>query len=146
MFVHRLIYLSNKAPGLNAGDLADILETSRRNNRMRDVTGMLIVTRKMFIQALEGSEGAVHEIFDRIRRDVRHTDVHAIIDAKAPSRAFPDWSMGFSEQSDEALRDQAKLLGIMSTAETFDALNAEPSIATSLLAKLSTDQSGHAFL
>jgi len=137
MLTHRLIYISNKAPNLVAEDISSILESARISNQNNGVTGMLIVTRKMFIQALEGEEEAVRAVFSKIKKDPRHSDIRVIVDAKAPARAFPIWSMGFSEQSEEILRGQAASLGIMSKDETYNALNTEPSIATSLLAKLS---------
>ncbi len=141
MSVHRLIYISKRTLGLGADDVAQILESARRNNAPREVTGMLIVTESMFIQALEGDAGAVHEIFGKIMPDPRHTDVEVISDASAPSRAFADWSMGFSEQSDEALKTEADLADVLSKEALFDALGANRSIATRMLSNLATKNS-----
>jgi len=137
MIVHRIVYLSKRNPNLSSGDIAEILESSRRNNQRHDVTGMLIVSSTMFIQLLEGDEENVRKIFATVAQDQRHSDVRVIVDTKAPNRAFPDWTMGFSEQSDEMLREKAKLPGVMSKEEMFDVLNSKPSLATMLLKKLS---------
>ena len=54
--MRRLIYTSLVAPGLDDRDalLDSILKTSVRNNAQVAVTGMLVLYRNQFIQALEG--------------------------------------------------------------------------------------------
>ena len=95
----RLVYYSRNR--LNPGDsappaeLAAILSASRRNNEKVGVTGALLFNAGCFGQVLEGPRDAVEEVFERIQQDDRHGEVSLLAFAPVPSRAFPNWSMGF---------------------------------------------------
>lgn len=73
--------------------LGSILEASVRNNADVAVTGMLLLYRQHFIQALEGPAEGVEAIYRRVLRDSRHWDLKLIEDATAPSRSFAGWAM-----------------------------------------------------
>lgn len=74
-------------------DLAAILERARARNAAAEVTGALMFTRLMFVQALEGPAAAMEDVFERICRDPRHADLEVIEYAVAGERVFGDWSM-----------------------------------------------------
>lgn len=90
-----LVYVSTAAEPMNEQDLSALLETSREMNSRSDITGMLLYKNGRFIQLLEGHEGEVKKVFDRIRRDERHFDVELLWFRYAQYREFPDWTMGF---------------------------------------------------
>ncbi len=90
----RLLYISTSRTPVTAPMLADILRTSRRNNVRCDVTGLLIVGGKRFLQALEGPESAVQATFDRIDGDPRHFAVVQLAREGITTRQFPSWAMG----------------------------------------------------
>ena len=93
----RLIYRSRGALKGTASDvergLEAILEASRRRNAGEGVTGALVFTRLLFVQALEGPSAAVEAVFDRICCDLRHTGVEIIEFAPVAQRGFGEWSM-----------------------------------------------------
>lgn len=108
----RLIYKSRSALEGTGSDIQRgydaILETSRRRNAAEGVTGALMFTHFLFVQALEGPAEVVEQVFDRICCDLRHTAVEIIEYGPAPARSFGDWSMTHLEADGraQALLDQ----------------------------------------
>ncbi|MGI4746223.1 MAG: BLUF domain-containing protein [Janthinobacterium lividum] len=98
--LYRVIYCSrNEMPpmpdGADAG-IRDILENSRRNNELLNVTGGLLFSEGCFAQVLEGPIGAVTDTFERIQMDERHGTVTVLQAEHITSREFPSWSMGYA--------------------------------------------------
>lgn len=102
--MHRLLYLSSASFAFSDKDLHDILTTSRKNNALHDITGLLLYHDKSILQILEGEETAILALFIKIMRDPRHTGVLKLIDEQTDDRDFSDWSMGFKKLSDEEWR------------------------------------------
>jgi len=114
-----LAYVSTATRPMTPDDLRGILETSRTNNRTRDVTGMLLYKGQTFLQFLEGPEPAVRERYDRIGQDPRHTGVVAVSERRIEHREFSEWTMGFEDL--DAI-DAVKLRGFTPLlARPFDA-------------------------
>jgi len=90
----RLIYRSHSL--IPADDrrasLASIFTTARSNNKRLGVTGALLLTDHYFVQALEGDEPVVRELYERIARDPAHDDLR-LIDTQAGARVFARWAM-----------------------------------------------------
>ena len=101
--IYRLVYTSrNLIPGTEdeqAAVVAQILETSQRNNGKVGVTGALLFNSGTFAQVLEGPRTAVEATFERIQRDPRHSDVSVLQCEAVDDRGFPTWSMAFTGQS-----------------------------------------------
>jgi hypothetical protein len=91
----RLVYVSQASHDLTDPELVDLLEVSRRLNQRDRITGALAYHGQRFLQVLEGSETAVHDVFSRICRDLRNSDQIVILSAPLVERAFPNWSMGW---------------------------------------------------
>ena len=90
--VRRLIYAS-QATGNPAIDLFTILATSRANNGLDGITGVLWVAEGRYIQVLEGPDESVELTFARIRQDFRHREIEVLRDEQATEREFGDWHM-----------------------------------------------------
>ena len=90
----RLLYISTARQEITAEMLADILGASRRNNALADVTGLLVVGGRRFLQALEGPQIAVQATYDRISRDPRHFAIVQLARDSISERQFPRWAMG----------------------------------------------------
>ena len=105
-----------------------ILLQSRRNNRKREVGGMLHFGNGRFFQYLEGEADVVDRLFARIRDDDRHWDVRQLTRSALADRRFADWSMKFVvlEQVVAEVLDRAGL-------QTFDPYEFTPSIIEDLL-------------
>ena len=84
-------------------ELDALLDESRSWNVDHGITGMLLYIQGellqhkegRFIQALEGNESDVREIFSKIKTDKRHFNVSVLIETSMLSRNFKDWTMGF---------------------------------------------------
>jgi hypothetical protein len=87
-------------------DVGEILATSKTNNGMNGISGLLLFDGLKFVQALEGPDNSVAAAFARICSDPRHTDVRVASDRLVEVREFPYWSMDLREPgvvSDDAL-------------------------------------------
>ncbi len=95
MALQSLTYVSSATRDMTEQDIKDILHTSRRNNQARNITGMLLYRNGYFIQALEGEEEDVMELYHRIEQDPRHKNALVVSTDPIEERVFNDWSMGF---------------------------------------------------
>jgi hypothetical protein len=101
-----LVYVSSATRPFSGEDLRVLLETCRKNNAELGVTGMLLYKDGNFMQALEGDEGAVRRLYERIAADPRHGGEITLQQGFAEGRQFSDWSMGFRDlDSPEARSD-----------------------------------------
>ena len=90
-----LIYFSHATQAMESKDLKDLLTRARERNKLRGITGLLLYQSGYFLQALEGDDDTVHELFKKIQKDSRHHTVTKIYDQEADERNFKDWQMGF---------------------------------------------------
>lgn len=90
-----ITYLSLATVPLSEHDLGALLVKCRANNQRMGITGMLLYYPNNFLQTLEGPESAVSELFNEIRRDLRHKSVHVLVREAIEERDFPEWTMGF---------------------------------------------------
>lgn len=95
-----LVYVSQATHDFQDDELSDLLASSRRNNAQQGITGLLLYESRLFMQALEGPRTAVEALYQRIRRDPRHTDVHIICEDHIQSRNFGPWRMAFQRAGD----------------------------------------------
>lgn len=93
--MRRLLYISSSSDARDDATLESILRVSRRNNAAVAVTGLLVVGGKRFLQALEGPEDAVEQVFARIAQDPRHRAVVMLSRKTIERRMFGDWAMGY---------------------------------------------------
>lgn len=103
----RVLYISTARDHPTPDMLADILRRSRWNNAAADVTGLLVVGGRRFLQALEGPREAVLTTFARIHRDPRHFAVVQLCSEPITTRQFAGWAMG--AQAGRTPRDTATL-------------------------------------
>lgn len=94
---YRLLYISSAKKPLAPAELDGILRKSRRNNAAADISGLLIVGGRRFLQVLEGPEMAITETFERIRLDPRHYAIVSLAREPIEARSFGAWSMGYAQ-------------------------------------------------
>ena len=88
-----LTYTSRARLDLQTTDLEDIHRIAREQNALDGITGLLVFNGTHFLQIIEGSEFAIEELVERLRRDPRHTGFEIRDRQKVDARSFPDWSM-----------------------------------------------------
>jgi hypothetical protein len=90
----RCLYASRATQSPVSKLTTSILKTSRDNNPPKGITGFLCVSGDIFIQVLEGGRDEVCELFNRIIRDERHTNVRLLAYEEIRQRKFGSWTMG----------------------------------------------------
>lgn len=90
-----LIYVSSAIKLMEEEELLLLLEEAREKNLRLGITGMLLYKEGNFMQMLEGDRKAVLELYDTIKKDDRHKDVHTIVSSEIKKRNFENWTMGF---------------------------------------------------
>ncbi len=96
MELKQIIYASSLAPGQDENCLEEILKTAVANNRKNGFTGLLLYVNRSFLQVLEGESTALDALFEKIRKDPRHTRPWTLSSALVAKREFADWSMGLA--------------------------------------------------
>jgi hypothetical protein len=89
----QLVYVSTTKTIVDQALLDAILESSRRNNAVDGVTGLLVSGGRRFLQVLEGPDQAVLRTYGRIQHDDRHFAFVLIACQTVRKRSFGDWSM-----------------------------------------------------
>jgi len=93
--MYRILYTSSATKIFEDKELEEILEKSRINNQKKEVTGLLIVKGRTFLQCLEGEKDDVLSIYEKISNDERHTNIIDLSEEDIDERLFPKWSMGY---------------------------------------------------
>lgn len=89
----RCLYASRPLEALDAPFIESILEQSRKNNPKLGITGLLCVSKDLFIQVIEGGRDEVCDLFNAIVRDERHQQVRLLIYEEISERQFGNWTM-----------------------------------------------------
>ena len=93
----RILYRSRCAvQGSDASveaEIGRILEQSQTANGGAGLTGALMLTRSMFVQALEGPAVPLEATFERICCDLRHSELQLLEFTRIEERTFAGWSM-----------------------------------------------------
>lgn len=105
--VYQILYHSRAVAPFSETELETLLARARAFNGQHNITGLLLYSNGLFVQAFEGPEAPMRALYARIQADPRHTQVVTVNEGPEPARRFPDWQMGFGhvgpEQVDEAL-------------------------------------------
>ena len=88
----RLIYVSEKTDTSDAS-LAQIIDSSTKNNPETGVTGCLLSGSNSFLQLLEGPRQRIDSLYVTINADSRHKNVVMLTDEDIDERLFASWSM-----------------------------------------------------
>lgn len=95
--LHRLVYTSFRKPTCNEQEIQKILESCKRNNPKRKVTGVLVHSNKRFLQYMEGEKKDLLELYELIKLDSRHGGVNQRNFEPIEARVFPSWEMGYKD-------------------------------------------------
>lgn len=90
-----IVYASTATKLFSPDELLELLITSRASNVQHGITGMLLYRGGNIIQAIEGEEQEVLQLYENIISDRRHKDVILLSKDPIKTRQFSDWHMGF---------------------------------------------------
>ena len=110
-------YISNKSEHVNKKDIQEIFETTQKNNKSRNITGILLYLENSFFQVLEGDRQELVAVFNTIEMDDRHENIFVVIDKPIDKQTFKDYKSGFSiVKNSEDLQNLNKYLNETSTS------------------------------
>lgn len=121
--VRQILYISDARFALSEKEIENILKISRQKNSDRAVTGILIYSDGVFIQALEGETDVIGQLYATIADDARHKNVEIISDRTIPKRNFADWAMAYIESSQSEVAHNAGIEGTLNRSEVLDLLS-----------------------
>jgi len=100
MKIYRIIYISTATSELAGDELIDICCGREENNKKLGISGILVVSNKRFLQALEGPFNELNDLYHMIAKDPRHKDIRIISYECTCTRDFPEWTMKIFSPSD----------------------------------------------
>jgi hypothetical protein len=77
----------------DAGAIDALFRTSVQNNKRDGINGCLAQPDGHFVQVIEGNEGRVGRLMERIRADARHNAVDVLGQWSIPAPLFTGWAM-----------------------------------------------------
>jgi hypothetical protein len=122
---YQLVYSSKATNKMMLSHLIGILRKARINNKLSDVTGLLVFVDGMFLQVLEGEEGRVKGLI----KVIRGTNVER--------RTFSNWEMAYTSPSTKILAMWSGLKGTRTVEEILTNLKNNPDIVPELMLHLS---------
>ncbi|MGY6555785.1 MAG: BLUF domain-containing protein [Wenzhouxiangella sp.] len=95
VYASRATFAANGDGTLVEPEVARILTQSRRNNRPKDIGGVLCFADGCFFQCLEGDPSVVEPLYQRLHADPRHADVQLLLKRSVTRRQFKLWAMKY---------------------------------------------------
>jgi hypothetical protein len=95
--MHYFIYTSKALVDPGSQACRDVVSRSQIKNASVGLTGFLHAEDGLFIQYLEGPPKPLWDLYQRIQRDDRHTNVVLLGRGSLDLRRFEDWRMGYSD-------------------------------------------------
>ncbi len=120
MSVFYLIYTSKITlqASLHTMTLPDIYRQSVARNTETNVSSVLFFKQGNFLHYMEGSEHTITQLFDKIKTDKRHKNIHVIEQGQAPNALFGHWKMHcINLDSVKDMDDISPLLDYFETAQ-----------------------------
>jgi len=90
----RLLYASRTKTKPTPKIIEAILDSSRKHNPQKGITGILCHGGDVFLQVLEGGRDAVNTLYNIISSDARHENVVILHYEEVTERRFAGWTMG----------------------------------------------------
>lgn len=98
MILNQLVYTSVRNHDCDEAEIQKVLESCKRNNPSKDITGILLHSEDRFIQYLEGPKDII-KLYDLIKLDPRHSKIFLLSYGPLKERHFPSWHMGYKHLS-----------------------------------------------
>jgi Sensors of blue-light using FAD len=89
----QLVYVSTRKPNCTGEEIEKIVESCRKNNAPLKITGVLLYSETKFIQLVEGEAKTIMGLYDKIKKDNRHTNPVMISYNPINEKSFPSWHM-----------------------------------------------------
>jgi hypothetical protein len=134
--MYHIIYSSQAKEAMTLTTLVVLLMQARSLNEQQHVTGALVYGNGQFIQVMEGDEAVVKDLYKRIFKDSRHSDVRKLAEGPILSRSFAQWSMAFGEVPADKFEVLQRVAEYQAPSQLADQLVAGQMVDERLLAKI----------
>lgn len=111
--LYSLIYTSVRSASCTEKEIEKILDSCKKNNPGKHITGVLLYSNKRFIQYIEGNEKEITALYELILSDKRHSGIMKRAFLPIQERLFPSWHMGYKDID----RQAPKYLSAISAAD-----------------------------
>ena len=128
-----LVYVSSAVNPFSPAELVELLTKAREKNSRLGITGMLLYKDGNFLQALEGEEAAVRQLYDTISQDSRHHGEIILDEGETAERQFSHWSMGFRNLDDKEVQATPGFSQFMNKPLNATDFKANPTVCWELL-------------
>ena len=99
--LYHFVYCSRAANGVDDAEVDRIVESARRHNPARGITGVLVFGSGVFFQWIEGPAAEIHKLIASLHGDPRHYDIVSLSQSEEErERLYPDWDMEKVEPQD----------------------------------------------
>jgi hypothetical protein len=130
MNLHRILYRSvaeiSGPPSSVEGTVQSIVERSRIANAACGVTGAMMFSSGVFLQAIEGEPQSVEATFERICSDLRHSRLQMMDFSAADTRAFAEFPMA-------VVPGEGKLQNLCASLSEISNAKVDPTSASALI-------------
>lgn len=141
----QVIYASVATCPFSDIELDRLLASSAAFNASVNITGMLLYGNGKFMQVLEGEDGVVEALLQRIIADSRHTKVNILVRTPIEHRDFASWSMGFRRIDRDSVRDSAHFAAFFEEDYDQNCTCGRPNLALSVLKSFAFPRQEHEF-
>lgn len=118
MNLHQLVYISKATELFDQEGLFNILGKAKENNSQQDITGSLLYDGGRFIQLLEGDKEIITNLYEKVSKDSRHTNVRLLYIKEASIRLFPNWGMNMVNLKVDKPKNLSELKEILGQINT----------------------------
>ena len=88
-----IIYASKRSTHTSEDEVDYIIDTSEKLNAEKNISGVLLVQEKYFLQYFEGDKEDVVQLMEKLYLDNRHYDLKTLHQGEIDTRLFPEWAM-----------------------------------------------------
>lgn len=131
--IKRMTYMSRFSRQLSPDEIKQIGVYASRRNANEGVTGALLTLGTVFFQIIEGDDVAIDDLYARVLRDDRHTEIICLrTEQNITHRLFPDWTMNVFDLDDlggDVVEPLRLLLGRMSEAQHIIERYTQPAVS-----------------
>ncbi|MGI9644328.1 MAG: BLUF domain-containing protein [Ilumatobacteraceae bacterium] len=128
-----MTYMSTFSRPLSPDEITEIGRYAARRNAEDGVTGVLLTLGSVFFQIIEGDDDAIDDLYGRVLRDDRHTEIICLrTEPDTTDRLFPDWSMNVFDLDHiggDVVDPLKLLLGRMSEAQHIIERYTQPAVS-----------------
>jgi Sensors of blue-light using FAD len=102
MSICRVVFTSTAVRTAAEASFAEASKAIAAENKVSDITGLLLFNGRNFLEVMEGEEQIVRARYECIKTDPRHAGVVTISIDETDGRAFDTWTVAILQNTSDA--------------------------------------------